>query len=112
MLDKAETKTVYAYDNTGLYSGAKILNYTDHSPVSGAWQIPAGCTETIPPAAKDNYDIIWDGTEWVYKEQAKVTNNQNDESTNTIGSVKEPVEPSFPDRLAAVEDALNSRLME
>lgn len=71
MLDKAETKTVYTYGNAGLYSGVKILNYTDRSPVSGAWQIPAGCTETIPPAAKDNYDIVWNGTEWGYEEQSK-----------------------------------------
>lgn len=111
MLDKTEIKTVYTYDDTGLYSGAKILNYTDRSPVSGAWQIPAGCTETIPPAAKDNYDIIWDGTEWGYKEQEKTNDTQNDELTQ-VNNEKQPAEPSFSDRLAAVEDALNSRLME
>lgn len=111
-MDKSETKLVYAYNSNGLYLGAKNLNYTDRSPISGTWQIPAGCTESIPPAAKDGYDIIWNGFAWEYKEHTEVDNTQSDESTDTTGDSQGPAEPSFSDRLAAVEDALNSRLME
>ena len=69
-MDKSETKLVYTYDD-GQYTGIKTLNYTDRSPISGAWQIPAGCTEMEPLAAKDGYDIIWNGTTWEYQEIPK-----------------------------------------
>lgn len=67
-MDKEETKLVYTYDDAGKYTGTKTLDYTDRSPISGAWQIPAGCTETAPYIEpKDGYDIIWNGTAWEYK---------------------------------------------
>lgn len=71
-MDKSsETKLVYTYGDDGKYTGTKTLDHTDRSPISGAWQIPAGCTETEPLAAKDGYDIIWNGTEWEYQEIPK-----------------------------------------
>lgn len=71
-MDKSETKLVYTYDDDGKYTGTKTLDYTDRSPTSGAWQIPAGCTETAPYIEpKDGYNIIWNGTEWEYQETPK-----------------------------------------
>lgn len=69
-MDKEETKLVYTYDDDGKYIGTKTLDYTDRSPISGAWQIPAGCTETAPPKDKDGFDIIWNGTSWEYQKKA------------------------------------------
>jgi hypothetical protein len=68
-MDKTEIKTVYAYDATGLYIGDKVLDYTDRSPISGAWQLPANTTETMPLTAKDKYNVVWNGSAWEYQEQ-------------------------------------------
>lgn len=71
-MDKNETKVVYAYNLvTKIYIGEKTLDYTDRLLISGAWQIPANCTETIPTDAKDGYDIVWNGSAWDY--QIRVT---------------------------------------
>ena len=59
-----ETKNVYAYDADGAYIGERILDDTDRSPISGAWQIPGNMTETQPPAAKEGYDLYWRGGKW------------------------------------------------
>ena len=66
-----ETKTVYAYAADGKYIGERILDNTDRSPISGAWQIPAYRTETKPPAAKEGYDIYWRGDKWEQVEHPK-----------------------------------------
>jgi hypothetical protein len=68
-MDKTETKIVYAYDAVGLYIGDKVLDSTDRSPISGTWQIPANCTETVPLTAKDKYNVVWKGSAWEYQEQ-------------------------------------------
>lgn len=68
-MDKQETKVVYAYDDKGAYQSQKMLDWTDRSPISGAWQIPAGCTEVVPLENKDGFDIIWNGTSWEYQEK-------------------------------------------
>lgn len=68
-MDKKETKLVYTYGDDGKYTGTKTLDYTDRSPVSGAWQLPAGCTETTPLEDKDGFDIIWNGVSWEYQEK-------------------------------------------
>jgi hypothetical protein len=67
-----ETKTVYAYAaEDGAYLGEHILDDTDRSPVSGAWQIPAHMTEERPPAAKEGHDIYWRGGKWEQVEHPK-----------------------------------------
>ena len=67
-MDKSETKLVYTYGDDGKYTGTKTLDYTDRSPSSGAWQIPAGCTETAPYIEpKDSYDIIWNDCIFIEK---------------------------------------------
>lgn len=70
-MDKTETKEVYAYAADGKLLGKRTLDYTDRSPVSGRWQIPANMTEIAPPAAKDGYDIVFDGVSWKYVEAEK-----------------------------------------
>ena len=59
-----ETKTVYAYAADGKYLGERVLDETDRSPISGAWQIPGNMTEAQPPAAKEGYDLYWRGGKW------------------------------------------------
>lgn len=59
-----DTKTVYLYSIDGAFSGSLILNETDKSP-SGAWNIPANCTEVVPPAFDvEKQTCKWQG-EWV-----------------------------------------------
>lgn len=63
-MDKSETKLVYTYGNDGKYTGTKTLDYTDRSPISGAWQIPADCTEMEPPEVAEGMELIWNGESW------------------------------------------------
>lgn len=65
------TKTVYAYAADGRHIGERILDDTDRSPISGAWQIPAYMTEVKPPAAKEGYDLCWRGGKWEQVERPK-----------------------------------------
>ena len=65
------TKTVYAYAEGGKYDGERVLDDTDRSPISGAWQIPGNMTETQPPAAKEGYDICWRDGKWELVERPK-----------------------------------------
>lgn len=65
------TKTVYAYATDGKYIGERVLNDTDRSPISGAWQIPGNMTEVKPPAAKEGYDTYWRGGKWAQIERPK-----------------------------------------
>ena len=63
-MDKSETKLVYTYGDDGKYTGTKTLDYTDRSPISGAWQIPAGCTEMEPPEVAEGMELVWNGESW------------------------------------------------
>lgn len=63
-MDKEETKLVYTYDDDGKYTGIKTLDYTDRSPISGAWQIPAGCTEIAPSEPAQGRELVWNGENW------------------------------------------------
>ncbi|NJE34621.1 hypothetical protein E0L13_06295, partial [Megasphaera sp. SW808] len=64
-MDKSsETKLVYTYGDDGKYTGTKTLDYTDRSPISGIWQIPAGCTEIAPPEPSDGMELVWNGESW------------------------------------------------
>ena len=92
------TKTVYAYATDGKYVGERTLDYTDLSPISGAWQIPGNMTEVPPPAAKEGYDICWRGGKWEQIERPK-PEPEPEPPTET-----EPQEPYVDDvRLAAFE---------
>ena len=66
-----ETKNVYRYDDKNYFEHKVILDDTDRSPVSGAWQIPAYCTEVEPPAEKEGFKIKWTGSEWEYEAEEK-----------------------------------------
>ena len=66
-----ETKTVYAYTEGGKYIGERMLDDTDRSPISGAWQIPGNMTEVKPPAAKEGYDIYYRSGKWEQVERPK-----------------------------------------
>lgn len=66
-----ETKNVYRYDDKNYFEHKVILDDTDRSPISGAWQIPAYCTEVEPPAEKEGFKIKWNGSAWEYEEEEK-----------------------------------------
>ena len=66
--DKAETKTVYSYDSTGLYTGIQTLDYSDRSPIDGSWQIPGDTTELVPEE-KTGYDAYFISGAWTYVAQ-------------------------------------------
>lgn len=63
-MEKEETKIVYTYDDDGKYTGTKTLDNTDRSPIGGAWQIPAGCTEIAPPDPSEGMELVWNGESW------------------------------------------------
>jgi hypothetical protein len=66
------TKTVYAYAEGGKYIGERVLDDTDRSPISGAWQIPGNMTEVKPPGTvKEGYDLYWRAGKWVQIERPK-----------------------------------------
>jgi len=63
----SDTKTVYKIDSSGEYIGDLILDDTDKSPVSGAWQVPANCVEVQPPV-QEGYAALWKGNAWAMVE--------------------------------------------
>lgn len=83
-MDRTETKIAYAYAIDGKLVGKKILDYTDRSPMSGAWQLPAQTTETKPPNEKDNYDLYFKNGAWQYVEQAQSMNEATTEPSQQI----------------------------
>jgi hypothetical protein len=103
------TKTVYAYAADGKYIGEHILDDTDRSPISGAWQIPAYMTVTQPPAAKEGHDIYWRGGTWEQVERPKPEPVPEPPEDN---GMQEPY--IDPERLAAFEAmaAQEARLVE
>ena len=104
-----ETKTVYAYAaEDGAYLGEHILDDTDRSPVSGAWQIPANMTEDKPPHPKDGYDLYHRGGKWEQTKRPKPVPEHP-------SIPDEPAEPYIDEeRLAAFEAvaAQEARLAE
>ena len=102
-----DTKIVYAFNLlTHEYEGPKVLDKTDQSPISGAWQIPCNMVEVIPPVIPEDHKCIWDGTQWILKEVEKQKEPeipQVPESTTQT--------PSLDERIAVLEDAVNT-LME
>lgn len=97
-MDKEETKVVYAYDDKGVYQGQKILDWTDRSPISGAWQIPAGCTELIPFEPSEGMELVWDGEEW--KQQSKPEEPEQ----------PEPIEPTADEKLQMEANSTRTNL--
>ena len=85
-MDKEETKLVYTYDYTGKYTGIKTLDYTDRSPISGTWQIPAGCTELIPFEPSEGMELVWEDEEW--KQQPKPEEPTPPETTELTADEK------------------------
>lgn len=69
MFDKTETKIVYGYAPDGKFTQVLTLDNTDRSQNSGIWQIPAQATEVEPPAEKEGFDRVFDGTAWGYQEK-------------------------------------------
>ena len=93
------TKTVYAYAEGGKYLGERVLDDTDRSPISGAWQIPGNMTEDKPPAAKEGYDLYYKGGKWEQIEKPKPAPEPESPT-----EPDEPQEPYVDDvRLAAFE---------
>ena len=103
------TKTVYAYAADGKYIGARMLDDTDRSPISGAWQIPGNMAEDAPPAAKEGYDLYYKGGKWTQVERPKPEPTPAPPEDN---GMQEPY--IDPDRLAAFEamTAQEARLVE
>ena len=92
------TKTVYAYAEGGKYIGERILDDTDRSPISGAWQIPGNMTEESPPAAKEGYDLYWQSGKW---EQIEIPKPEPTPALPEDNGMQEPY--TDPERLAAFE---------
>ena len=60
-------KIVYQFDEKKIFKTKLLLDDSDLSP-SGKWNIPADCTEIAPPAKKENYVAVWNGSTWVETE--------------------------------------------
>lgn len=105
-----DTKIVYAFNLlTHEYEGPKVLDATDKSPISGAWQIPCNMVEVIPPVIPVGHKCFWDGTQWILKEIEK---EKEPERQDTAQLTKDTtLLPSLSERIAVLEDAVNT-LME
>lgn len=64
-------KTVYEYDDNNYYVGVMVLDETDLSP-SGAWNIPAKCTEVEPLEEKEGFKVKFNDNSWEYEEIPKL----------------------------------------
>lgn len=68
---------IYNYDLNGKYLGESIA---DESPIEeGVFLIPAMATDKKPLNSKDGFDVIWNGSSWVYVEQPKAKPEQPNE---------------------------------
>lgn len=67
----------YRYDlETLCFVGAEeMMRNTLESEIEGRdiWILPAGCTETPPPEAKEGFKIKFNGEGWEYKKEPKTT---------------------------------------
>lgn len=105
-----DTKIVYAFNLlTHEYEGPKVLDKTDKSPISGAWQIPCNMVEIIPPEIPKDHKCIWDGSQWILKEVEKPKEPESQEKAQITESTTQT--PSLDERIAVLEDAVNT-LME
>lgn len=105
-----DTKIVYAFNLlTHEYEGPKVLDKTDQSPISGAWQIPCNMVEVIPPVIPEDNKCIWDGTQWLLKEVEKSKEPKIPEISQVPESTTQT--PSLAERIVVLEDAVNT-LME
>lgn len=105
-----DIKIVYAFNLlTREYVGHKVLDKTDQSPISGAWQIPCNMVEVIPPVIPEDHKCIWDGTQWIIKEVEKPKEPEIPDVTQVPESITQT--PSLSERIAVLEDAVNT-LME
>lgn len=103
-------KIVYAFNLlTKEYIGPKVLDKTDQSPISGAWQIPCNMVEITPPEIPEDHKCIWDGTQWTLKEVEKTKEPETPEISQVPESTTQM--PSLSERIAVLEDAVNT-LME
>ena len=93
-MDKSEKKLVFTYDDDGKYTGVKTLDYTDRSPISGAWQIPAGCTEITAPEPAEGMELIWNGEGWEQRPKPEEP---------------EPPEPTAAERKVQAADAITAK---
>lgn len=105
-----DIKRVYAFNLlTKEYEGPKVLDKTDKSPISGAWQIPCNMVEVIPPVIPEDHKCIWDGAHWVLKEIEKEKEPERPDTPQV--SKDTTLLPSLDERIAVLEDAVNT-LME
>ena len=105
-----DTKIVYAFNIlTKEYEGPKVLDKTDQSPISGAWQIPCNMVEMTPPEIPEEHQCFWDGTQWLIKEIEKPKETEIPEETQVSKDTSQI--PSLAERIAVIEDAVNT-LME
>ena len=101
-----ETKKVYRYSATdGKFDGEFILDGTDKSPISGAWQIPGNMTEVKPPKEKDGHDRYYVGGKWEYREIPKP-------AAPPESKEEEPSEPYVDETAAALAEAVASQEAE
>ena len=106
-----KVKIVYAFNLlTKEYEGPKVLDKTDKSPISGAWQIPCNMVEVIPPVITEDHKCIWDGAQWVLKKVEKEKEPERQDTPQVSKDTKEQT-PSLSERIEVLEDAVNT-LME
>ena len=60
------TKKVYLYSHSGEFIKKIILDDSDLSP-SGEWNIPAYCTELVPPPEQSGYKLLFINNGWTFK---------------------------------------------
>lgn len=102
------TKTVYAYADDGAYISEQTLDDSDRSPISGAWQIPAGMTEVKPPKAKEGHELFWRGDKWAQVEKPKPPEPEPTQPAEPQEMYIDPEKLDFAEALAGMEMRLSA----
>jgi hypothetical protein len=60
-----KTKTVYSFDNNGVFVGTDIA--WESWDLNGVFLLPANSTEVAPADIPEGYFAKWDGSEWEFE---------------------------------------------
>ncbi len=111
MVEIIEYKKVYAYDMDGCFEIVVTLDNTDKSP-SGAWNIPARCTEVEPLEEKEGFRVKFNGSAWEYEEVPKEQLKPPEPTLDELKTVKKAKLKSERDRLEVKPITYNGNLFD
>lgn len=85
-MNRFETKTVYTFDESMVYTGELVLTWKNRLENSGTWIMPTFSTNIAPPKPKDGFQRIYDFVNhtWIYKEIPKTEDELKEERLTAL----------------------------